>query len=391
MLRCSQKELRLLSAKKQQDTDMSPKPRGMLGLASSVATSKKQGTDFMQQLAEVGLLDVVWLAERVLLGMCVNRQLKLELMGCPTVVIPVRPGRDIPADRILQKLTGTFSVCADVLAPAPAPSQKTRSIKSFMKSLLEADDDAETPPTTASVRNSQGPLPLLRLRNIRHRIRTLDLENCNVGADGGIGVSSLLYTHQYRNKRCNARDDMGELQELSLPRNHIATTPALFAAISSLPNLRLLNLSHNKMGAAGSKALSDVLVKCQSLLSLDISDNDIKDDGLAHICQALPQLALLCRLAATSNSIGDAGATSLAQVLPRSSSLVEVDLCSNMVSEEGQWTLLAARVACRLASSSRLVKIDMRRFRHFHPLGGNADPDWCFLCYSSDKCTCPVK
>jgi len=399
VVRCSQKELRLLTPAIQQDTaDTSPKPRLPSSAASMLRWStapliqqKVRGPDFMLLLDEVGLLDHVWPAERVLMGMCVNQRLRSELGICPKVVISVRPGRDIPADAVLQKCRGTFSVCADVKTPAPAPSQLTRSIKSFMKSLLETDDEVLLgADPSLSVCKSKGVLPVARLRSIRHRICTLDLENCGVGADGGMGVSSLLYTHQYRNKRCNAQDT-GVLQELSLARNHISTAPALFSAICSLPNLRLLDLSHNRLGTAGCKVLSDVLVKCHSLVGLDLSDNAMHDEGFAHVCVALPHLAMLCRLAATSNSIADAGASSLALVLPHAASLVEVDLCSNLVSEEGQWTLAAARVTCRLARSSRLVNLDMRRFLHFHPLGGPShDPDWCFLCYSSDKCTCLV-
>ncbi len=124
---------------------------------------------------------------------------------------------------------------------------------------------------------------------------------------------------------------------------------------------------------------------------------------MAALCSALPQAQPLCKLMAPNNGIGDEGASALALALPACSSLVDIDLSGNLVSEEGQWMLAAARVTCRLGSSNRVgggggmrfagrvVNIDTRRFRHFHPLSGvPAGPNWCFLCYTSEVCSCRV-
>lgn len=56
----------------------------------------------MLMLAEVGLLPLVWPPERVLVGMCVCQHLAKELLSCPSVVLTVRPGHDLPADSVLQ-------------------------------------------------------------------------------------------------------------------------------------------------------------------------------------------------------------------------------------------------------------------------------------------------
>jgi hypothetical protein len=259
----------------------------------------RKGINYMEQLAEVGLLTGVWPAQRVLMGMCVSRLLARELVVCPSVIIPVRPGGDIPALNVLQKLAGSLLVCAEIQMDPPKPSERTRSIKSFMKSLLEEDDVAATaatsrqpargltaPPAEAPQRKGEG-LPISKLRAVRHRIHELDLARCRVGMDGGVALSSLLYTPQYRNARCSRTGDMAALTRLNLARNHITAPPALFAAVASLPNLAHLDLSHNLLGPAGSKALAAALAKYPNnhLRTLDLSDNVMADEGFGALCR----------------------------------------------------------------------------------------------------------
>ena len=198
---------------------------------------------------------------------------------------------------------------------------------------------------------------------------------------------------------------MGMLTALHLKRNDIGAAAALFAAIASLPNLNVLDLSHNSLRATGARALSRVAPKLGCLYNLDVSHNDIQDEGLEALSTALVHLPCLESFVAATNGITDAGATSLAAVLPRCRELTSVGLAGNLVSEDGQCALALARVSCRIGASResggagrllpRLVNIDVRRFRGFHPLGGlseipTAGPGWCFLCYTSDACRCPV-
>jgi hypothetical protein len=354
-------------------------PRGAAGMLNGsimplfqkCAGVKPETPQMMERLAEVGLLQVIWPARRVVMGMCVCKLLKGELVSCPKVVIHVRPGRDIPADHVLKKVSGTIFVSADIAGPPAKPSDKTKSIKSFMKSLL-ADDDAEVAHQIVATKTKTGNLPVTRLRTIRHRIHRLDLDGCSLGRDSGVGISTLLYTYQYRG-RAAPQNDMGALQELMLARNELAAAPVLFAAIASLPNLMLLDLSKNNLGVSGCKALAApaVLGKCQHLHTLDISANEVSDEGLGHICVSLPLMMQLHKLVSASNNIGDVGAEGLAQVLPQCASLVEVDLSCNVMSDEGQWMLAAARVQCRLGGGvggagggvcGRLVNIDVRRY-----------------------------
>ena len=306
-----------------------PKPRlpngvaGLLGDAQSSAQSPRRarvpGPNYMEQLGEVGVLTSVWPPQRVVMGLCVSRRLQAELVSCSSVVIPMRVGGDVPAAHVLEKLIGTLVICANTATAPVKPSEKTRSIKSFMKSLLQDDEPAPrgTPSAQEIARKGEGQLPISKLRVVRHRIHKLDLAGCRIGVDGGVALSSLLFTPQYRNSRCSRTGDMASLQHLNLARNQIASPLALFAAIASLPNLAHLDLSHNTLGPAGCKALSGALAKYPSnqLKTLDISDNAIGDDGLRAICSFLPQLMLLDKLVATSNNIGDEGAGALAAVL----------------------------------------------------------------------------
>ena len=409
------------------------------------------GPNFIQQLVDKGLLPALWPAGHVLMGLCVSRQLNAELTACSNVVVEVRPGGDLPTDRVLQTLTGTFIVSARASLPTPKPSESTRSIRSFMKSLLvrqgsEEDADAlrpgndelaaSEPPdhgaSAAAAAAAAAPatrkgLPLARLRSVRHRIAAMDLENCGVGVDAGGALGSLLMTYQYRG-RCQG-PDMSTLTRVELARNQLGVAPALWGALASLPNLQVLNVAHNQVrrvcgrmgctktmrrllyacvcvymhvlnvahnqvGVAGARGLASVLGKFPALRSLNLSGNDLQDEGLAAVCRVVPQMVMLDTLAVSGNGITDVGADDLANALTLSPALTQIDLTANIISEDGQWSLAAARVSCRLgdgAGPARLVKIDVRRFRHFHPLAGlPAGQTWCFLCYTSEACRCPV-
>jgi hypothetical protein len=194
-------------------TDKPRLPRRASDLLCGLAVPSSQrricGPDWMGQLGEKGLLPVVWPAERVLMGMCVNKQLLKELPLCNFAVLFVRPGGSIPAPHVLNKFK-KLAVRADTVLPPPPASERTRSIKSFMKSLVSLDNDVQADsaahasaaqPQTAARRKAEG-VPLEQLRCVRHRIFTLDLANCKVGADGGVALSSLLYTYTYRSARC---------------------------------------------------------------------------------------------------------------------------------------------------------------------------------------------
>ena len=374
------------------------------------------GPNFIQQLVDKGLLPALWPAGHVLMGLCVSRQLNAELAACSNVVVEVRPGGHLPTDRMLQTLTGTFIVSARASLPTPKPSESTRSIRSFMKSLLvreDSEEDADAPRPSNDAPAASGPpdhgvsaaaaaaaaapatrkgLPLARLRSVRHRIAAMDLENCGVGVDAGGALGSLLMTYQYRG-RCQG-PDMSTLTRVELARNQLGVAPALWGALASLPNLQVLNLAHNQVRVAGARGLASVLGKFPALRSLNLSGNDLQDEGLAAVCRVVPQMGMLDTLAVSGNGITDAGADDLANALTLSPALTQIDLTANIISEDGQWALAAARVSCRLGDGTgpaRLVKIDVRRFRHFHPLAGlPAGQTWCFLCYTSEACRCPV-
>ena len=122
-------------------------PRGAAGLLRGsivpCSTRRSKGTNYMELLGEVGLLQSVWPAECVIMGMCVSKNLKSELVSCSSVVITLRPGGDIPKDLVLQKLSGAIEVwtaAAQERVPSPKPSDSTRSIKSFMKMLSDLSE-----------------------------------------------------------------------------------------------------------------------------------------------------------------------------------------------------------------------------------------------------------
>ena len=123
-------------------------PRGAAGLLRGsivpCTSRRSKGTNYMELLGEVGLLQSVWPAECVIMGLCVSKNLKSELVSCPSVVITLRPGGNIPTDLVLETLTGAIAVwtaSAQERVPSPKPSESTRSIKSFMKMLSDLSED----------------------------------------------------------------------------------------------------------------------------------------------------------------------------------------------------------------------------------------------------------
>ena len=52
---------------------------------------------------------------------------------------------------------------------------------------------------------------------------------------------------------------------------------------------------------------------------------------------------------------------------------------------------MPAQFVPRAPSFTRPKHLIVCRFLHFHPLGGpSGGTNWCFLCYTSEQCTCTV-
>ena len=62
----------------------------------------------------------------------------------------------------------------------------------------------------------------------------------------------------------------------------------LIAAITSNPYLKdfSLNLSDNKLGAAGARVIGSLVEKMTNIISLDLGENELGDDGIASLAES---------------------------------------------------------------------------------------------------------
>lgn len=93
------------------------------------------------------------------------------------------------------------------------------------------------------------------------------------------------------------------LTELDLSSNFIGDNPSEFADIlEKLINLKILNLSNNKITENGLRELTDCF---PSLTYLDLSKNEIRDSGLMYLCKNSDLFHSLLHLDLSNNSITD--------------------------------------------------------------------------------------
>jgi len=133
------------------------------------------------------------------------------------------------------------------------------------------------------------------------------------------------------------------------------------------PSLEILDLSHNKIGDSGSRAIGKLINGRSKLTNLDLTDNQItatgaaaighalaknttlknlslrlnklKDDGCQSICRALVKNATLEEINLASNEFGEVSAAFLAQVLVYNKSLVTLNISCNTIGTDGGKTI----------------------------------------------------
>ena len=194
---------------------------------------------------------------------------------------------------------------------------------------------------------------------------SLDISDNNVGHSGAQQIAEALSVNTVLKKlkvsRSELRDDgaiaivkcLGStiLEELDLSWNSVsskgaseiaqclgvkkdADTPTEGAAgcnkdpesdsQQNRTNLKVLNLSHNKLGNPGAKSLSYMLKVNSTLKELDISHDSLTDEGIAFICDSLLFNTTLQHLNMSSNYV--TSANKIASVLEINQYLTHLNL-----------------------------------------------------------------
>lgn len=99
-----------------------------------------------------------------------------------------------------------------------------------------------------------------------------------------------------------------------------------------VPRLTFLDLGHNAMGACNTRMLAPVLRQCASLRLLDLSNNGFGDEGAACVAEVLEAAGVQSTLEwldLSHNKVAAAGILAIASALPQCKRLVWMSLLGN--------------------------------------------------------------
>ena len=148
------------------------------------------------------------------------------------------------------------------------------------------------------------------------------------------------------------------LTSLDLSSNHIrgVGVVALAGALPSLVNLNSLDLSDNAIGSEGARALAGALPSLTNLTSLDLSFNEFEGHYvLVKIAAALSSLPNLILLNMANTQIDAGIAIVLAGVFQYLGNLEMLNLSGNVIGDAG-----ARAIAAALPFLPKLTKLDLQ-------------------------------
>ncbi|XP_072389705.1 uncharacterized protein [Diabrotica undecimpunctata] len=155
-------------------------------------------------------------------------------------------------------------------------------------------------------------------------IRVLNMQKCNIGADGAVLLNESLSNSQF-------------LTELDLSCNNLGDTGIrnIQQGLCDMPSLKALNLSNNKLTGESADAIEKIIVNNKVLSELNLSWNEFYTAiGNRLIFRSLRNTDRLRVLNLSWNGITASNAVSwLCRYIRRSSVLEELDLSWNNFSE----------------------------------------------------------
>ena len=208
-----------------------------------------------------------------------------------------------------------------------------------------------------------------------HPVTKLVMSGCDLHAD-----QVKVFLREVSNNKLKC------IQTLNLSWNKIdaAGAAALAEGLKSWNNLKVLHLSENKIGAEGAAALAKALKSCNNLQTLYLYGNNIGADGTVALAEALKFCNNLKTLYLYENNIGVDGAVALAMALKSCNNIQALDLRRNKIGVDGEVALAEGLKSCNdletlnlshnsigtdgavalaeaLKSCSRLQQLDLRR------------------------------
>ena len=219
----------------------------------------------------------------------------------------------------------------------PQPHRKTQKIKSLNSAILNP-----SPETIMRVSNkllslniikssflkSPNASPLVPAHN-RYRLGTPN-RNCNITKldmkDYGLDDSQAeIYSTAFRS--------LNKLESLNLRGNRLqdSGTSSILDAINK-DNIRVLDISNNKIGMNGIKSLITILENEDSVLQdLSLENVKLRADALEILCTGLERNLVLKSLNLSNNKLGSGAGKHIAEMLDTNNCLESLDLHWNQI------------------------------------------------------------
>ncbi|XP_043189027.1 dynein regulatory complex subunit 5-like [Amphibalanus amphitrite] len=147
------------------------------------------------------------------------------------------------------------------------------------------------------------------------------------------------------------------LKILDLSHNKIENlgAKAISKLIKSLPALETFDIMNNKIGPEGAECLAHSISSHQTLKTFNISMNKLSDGGGVVLCRALCQNTVLQTVTMSMCLLGPETCRALGEMFTLNTSLQSLNLTNNQLGEEGGEALLAG-----LLENSVLLTLDVR-------------------------------
>lgn len=160
----------------------------------------------------------------------------------------------------------------------------------------------------------------------RRRPISVRLQHCAVG-DATLAALAAAVSGQPRTRTLNVTDN----------RLTAAGCAALAHALAHMPALEHADFSRNALGLAGARALAPALPSAAKLSRLVLQDCSLGDEALATLARALRGQMALETLRLAHNRAGTRAAEALAELLPVSASLRELDVRLRCFAAASRW------------------------------------------------------
>jgi Ran GTPase-activating protein (RanGAP) involved in mRNA processing and transport len=181
----------------------------------------------------------------------------------------------------------------------------------------------------------------------KNMIAHVNFSNCGLNASTIAPLANIL-----------AHND--RIEAASYSENSLRDEGALHVAKGVELNsaLRILDLSHCKIGPGGAGALGAALTKNQKLRNLSLSGNKLREAGTTAFCQALHANSSLVMLDLGGNNINREGGMAIAQLLRVNKTLESLNLGRNYLNDSIPYI---ANALCERGVPVRLLDVSCNR------------------------------